>query len=111
MSDGNERKNRIEDYLKTLTPEERERHKELIEECRQREKDIRESYDNARESIKEVKKNYEMIGENLKKMCEFYGELEKLVEVADKMNKATDSLEGVYAAYFLMNRKDGKKYS
>ena len=111
MSDVNERKSRIEEYIKSLTPEERERHKELIEECRKREQEIRESYDSARKSIQEVSENYKKMGENLKKMCEFYGELEKLVHAADKLNKATNSLEGVYAAYFLLNRKDGKKYS
>jgi hypothetical protein len=45
---------RIDDIVATLTPEEREIHKELIEECRQRELVVLEMGKNLRENIEKL---------------------------------------------------------
>lgn len=71
----------IDEYISSLTSEERELHKDLIEECKKREQDIRESYLKAQIAI--IKLNSEL--NNLNDHMDGIGKLADAV-----LDKASD---------------------
>jgi len=68
---------KIEEYLETLSPEEREQHKDLIQECLDRQKTIEES----RRITNEGLKNLEVLEQRM------YGSLLNLAEVVGTMQE------------------------
>jgi len=89
----------IDEYIATLTPEEREKHKELIEECKKREKEI----------LKNAQRT-EMLFQRLKKINkEFYEELQKLHKKIINLNKINQITLEKAANIILMLKKDNDK--
>lgn len=89
----------IDEIVKSLSPEERDLHKNLIKESYKREKENKENYENTQkilerfeESLANLKKNYNMLNEQIK-----------------ILGKATSELVyniSVYQSYKERNEKD-----
>lgn len=88
----------IKEYVKTLSSNEREQQKELIEECLQREKELRESYNR--------------IQEGLCKMIDSYSKVTKIIEqlpqTLETLNRTSKILESTKA--YLEFKKEGRKF-
>jgi hypothetical protein len=67
---------RIDDYVATLTPEERERFKDLIEECRRRETQLDEYSRSTKDSLAALSRH----------SVEAANKLKNLVEVSQKLS-------------------------
>ncbi len=77
---------KIEEYLETLTPEEREQHKDLIKECLDRQRTIEES----RRMTNDALKKLEVLEQRL------YGSLQNLAETVvimkEELQKAYEKI-------------------
>jgi septal ring factor EnvC (AmiA/AmiB activator) len=101
----------IDEYVATLSEEERERHKDLIEECRKREVKIRqvektrrefqvkllESREISKKAIEECRKNEEKLEQTQEKLQKTKAEMRansgKLRELLKRLREATAKLQ------------------
>ncbi len=86
---------KVSDYIKTLTPEEREKHKDLIKECLEREKKLEKL--NIEDKIRElsaVENNwYETIKKLKNALTELQGELKEMYTNALKAKQQSQILK------------------
>ena len=93
------RKKSIDDIVKSLSPEERVLHKNLIKKAYKRETESKENYENAQ-------KNLERLGESLKNLKKNYNILDEQIKI---LGQATSELVyniSVYQSYKERNEKN-----
>jgi TATA-binding protein-associated factor Taf7 len=78
---------KIEEYLKTLTTEEREQHKDLIAECLEREKTITETRKETNEALKKLEVLEKRMYQNIEGLHQL------ALTVQDNLQRAYDQIK------------------
>lgn len=77
----------INEYVKTLSPEEKEFHKSIIKECTQREKYLKETFRSAKENTEKLGKSVDSL---LTGIETFSKETEKLAKVTEEVKNKVE---------------------